>query len=154
MKNSKKKELSLKAQAIAELVSAAVMILLFIGKMYENIFHNRALHNIINYTSPLIFVIIAAICVVSAKYNKQPNDELSRELTLKATEIAVKIELCVAVFCGIIMHLQGNRRHFEYYRIMGSDVCIFGVFLCGVYLAAKNIAFLWFDRTPKAEEEE
>lgn len=154
MKNKGRKTLSLKAQAVSELILAMIMIVLFIGKMYENIFHSRALHNIINYGAPFIIIAISSVFVIAVKFRYQPNDELSRELTLKATEIAVKIELCVAVFCGIIMHLQGNRSGDEYYRIMGSDVCIFGVFLSGVFFAAKSIIFLWLDRTPKAEEEE
>jgi hypothetical protein len=31
---------------------------------------------------------------------------------------------------------------------------MFGVFLCGIFFIAKNIVFLWLDRTPKAEEDE
>ncbi len=154
MKNKGNKILSLKAQAVAELISAMIMVMLFIGKMYENIFHNRALHNIINYSSPLIIVLIVSAFVLMTRYKNQPNDELSRELTLRATEISVKVELIAAVAFGVIMHMQGNRRNIEYFSVMGSDVCMFGVFLVGVYFAAKNIVFLWLDRTPKAEEDE
>ncbi len=154
MKNKGRKTLSLKAQAVSELILAMIMIVLFIGKMYENIFHSRALHNIINYGAPFIIIAISAVFVIAVKFRYQPNDELSRELMMKATDIAVRVELGTALLVGIIMHLHGNHRHFEYYSLTGGDVCMFGVFLCEVFLAAKSIAFLWLDRTPKAEEEE
>lgn len=150
----KKRVLSQKAQAVSEFVSSLVMIIMFICGMLEKIYHTRVFHYIINVLSPLVIVVIVLLCVMSAKYKKQPSDELSRELMLKATDIAVKVELCAAVLVGIFMHLHGNHRHFEYYSIEGSDVCMFGVFLSGVFFAAKSIIFLWLDRTPKAEEEE
>ena len=150
----KKRELSQKAQALSEFVSSMVMIILFICEMLEKIYHTKIAHYIINVLSPLILIGIVFFCVMSSKYKKQPSDELSRELMLKATDIAVRVELGTALLVGIIMHLHGNHRHFEYYSLTGGDVCIFAVFLCGVFLAAKNIVFLWLDRTPKAEEEE
>ncbi len=150
----KKRVLSQKAQALSEFVSSMVMIILFICGMLEKIYHTRVFHYIINVLSPLILIGIVFFCAMSTKYKKQPSDELSRELMLKATDIAVRVELCAALLVGIFMHLHGNHRHFEYYSIEGSDVCIFAVFLCGVFLAAKNITFLWLDRTPKAEEDE
>ncbi|WP_303837984.1 hypothetical protein [Ruminococcus flavefaciens] len=149
-----KKMMSQKAQAALEIVPALVLIMLFICKILENINHTRTLHNILNAMSPLIIVVTAVLFIWSSRYGKQPSDELSRELTLKATAVAVKAELCAAVIVGIFMHLQGNRRHDEYFRITGGDVCMFGVFLCGVFFIAKNITFLWLDRTPKAEEDE
>ena len=150
----KKKVMSQKAQAVSEIIAAMVQIVLFICKILENINHTRALHNILNVMSPVIIAAIIILIVWSSRYGKQPGDELSRELTLKATAVAVKAELCIAMFAGIFMHLHGNYRHDEYYSITGSDVVLFAVFLCGVFFIVKNIVFLWLDRTPKAEEEE
>ena len=150
----KKKELSQKAQAVSEFVSAMVMIILFICKILEKTNHTELMHNILSVMSLLAFIGVAFYVFLESKYKKQPSDELSRELMLKATYLAVKVELIAAVLVGIFMHLHGNHRHFEYYSITGGDVCAFAVFLCGVFFAVKNIVFLWLDRTPKAEEEE
>lgn len=150
----KKRVVSQKAQAAFEIVPAAVLIMLFICKILENINHTETLHNILNAMSPLIIVLIVILFIWSSRYGKQPSDELSRELMLKATAVAVKAVLFAAVAVGFFMHLHGNYRHDEYYSITGGDVCMFAVFLCGIFLIVKNIAFLWLDRTPKAEEEE
>ncbi|MBO4492986.1 MAG: hypothetical protein J5724_01220 [Ruminococcus sp.] len=155
MENStKKKVISQKAQAVSELVSAVIMIILFICKILEDLNYTKAMHNILNIMSPLLLIAIAVFLLWSKRYEKQPSDELSRELMLRSTAIAVKAELCAAIAVGVYMHLQGNYRHDEYYSITGSDIVMFGVFLCGIFFIVKDCIFLWLDRTPKAEDDE
>ena len=130
------------------------MIGMFTVGMLEKINHTRTLHTIIKISFPFIVIAMLILFFWSSKYKKQPSDELSSALSLRATAAAVKIELCTAAVVGVFMHMHGNHRHFEYYSITGIDVCMFAFFLSGIFFAAKNIAFLWLDRTPKAEEDE
>ena len=154
MKNSNVKMISQKKQAVINIVMGCLIILMVIIKLIGKMQHSTVLQNVSNIVFPFALGIIIFIFGVSLNRRKQTSDELSRELMLRAGSITLFIELFVIIAMGIAMEIIGSSRGNVKFGIEGIDVMLFGTFICGVNIAARNAVFLWLDRIPKAEEEE
>ncbi|HPY86100.1 MAG TPA: hypothetical protein PLS20_13855 [Ruminococcus flavefaciens] len=154
MKSNEKKILSQKTQSVINFIIGVLIVLMFIIGALGKMQHSEVLHNISNIFFPFALAMIMFIFGVSLNRRKQPEDELSRELMLKAGSAAIFFVLLAILVFGIAMDVIGSARDNPKFSIEGSDVVMFGQFICGVYIAAKSAVFLWLDRTPKGEEEE
>ena len=151
MKSNEKKILSQKTQSVINFIIGVLIVLMFIIGALGKMQHSEVLHNISNIFFPFALGMIMFIFGVSLNRRKQPEDELSRELMLKAGSAAIFFVLLAILVFGITMDVIGSARDNPKFSI---DVVMFGQFVCGVYMAAKSAVFLWLDRTPKGEEEE
>lgn len=154
MKNKEKKIISQKKQAVIGFIIGIINVLMFMIGTLEKMQHSTMLDNISDIFFPFAFGMLILIFGVSLSSKKQPGDELSRELMLKAGAIAIIFELLAVLVWGIGMDIIGSVRGNSKFSIEGNDVVMFVQLMGGVYIAARSAIFLWLDRTPKAEEDE
>lgn len=154
MKKNNERLLSQKTQAVINLTSGVMIILMVligeIGKMQ----HSTVLNNISKILFPFALGAFMLVFGVVLNNERQRGDELSKELMHKAGSLSIFFEvfavLAVAIAFEIMCHLSGNYQ----FSIETNDILMFGTFLCGVNLAARSGIFLWLDRTPRTEEDE
>lgn len=148
------KMISQKTQAVINLIIGIMIALIFIAEVIGRIMNSTVLHNVSSIFFPFAIGITMFVVGVSLERRKQPGDELSKELMLKAGSLALYFEVCAVAALGIAMEIAGSLRGNYKFSIEGKDVLMFATFICGVNLAARSVVFLWLDKTPKDWNEE
>lgn len=154
VKNNTQKILTLKHQAIINLVFGMMLV---VGVALFD-FGIIPLDRLSDKAAGILFLgIIIAILgfmIFTAKYKNQPEDELSKELMLKASAKAIYfVILSVALLstCVMLYEFKTNKNGIT---VNNTTILELATFLSGVYEVAKNSIFLWLDRTPKDWNEE
>lgn len=150
-KADSRKPVTFRAQAVINLIFALLsMVIIVVGIITKYLHKTEA----VDVFFVAVLVSIGVFCIVMTRFKKEPADELAKELMTKATAYSVNGVLAAAMLVGIIMHLEGNRRHIESYSITGEYVVWFAYLLTMLQGIMKNAIYLWLDRTPASDEEE
>lgn len=154
MKVNEKKILTQHGQAFVNLIWGIAMVLLPIATTIRKHFNSNT--NGIFYRSMNMLAAFCALLLIlyTSGLKKQPEDELSQSLMLKATATAAYVEIFAVAALSTGMLVTGILRNDETFSVTSFDVLNLAMFLCGVYHIARNAIFLWLDRTPKECDEE
>lgn len=154
MKNNTQKILTLKHQAIINLVFGMMLVVGVALFDFGIIPLDRLSDKAADIIFPGIIIAVLGFMIFTAKYKNQPEDELSKELMLKASVKSVYFEsLSVGIIglCVLIYEIKTNKSGIT---VNGNTILHLAVFLGAVYEVAKDVIFLWLDRTPKDWNEE
>lgn len=149
-KTDPRKSISVKGQAVVNLMFGAVVMALAVIALISRTSGS------IRQQTPLFMAAIAVYLVllfIMVRYKKEPGDELSKELKLKADAYTAKGLIVATIVFGMILQMACNHSHKVSVEITGEVVMWYGYLMLGAYHVLSNAFYLGLDRTPEAEEE-
>lgn len=149
-KTDPRKSMSIRGQALVNLLLGAVMMALAVIAMVSRTSGS------IRQQTPLFAAAIAVYAVlllIIGRYKKEPDDELSKEYKLKADAYTAKGLIVATMVFGLFIQMACNRSHKDTVGITGEMVMWYGYLMMGAYHVLRNAFYIRFDRTPDGEEE-
>ncbi|ADU20902.1 hypothetical protein [Ruminococcus albus] len=147
-KTDPRKSMSVKGQALMNLLLGALMMAHAVIALISRTSGS------IRQQTPLFLSAIAVYVVllfIMGRYKKEPEDELSKDLKLKADAYTAHGLIVATMVYGIVLQTAGN--HVHKVSITGEMIMWFGYLMIGTYHVLRNAIYLRLDRTPESEEE-
>ena len=148
-RNDPRKPVSQKGQAIANLICGVVIfamsMLMMLGIKAPDVPSEAVLI--------LAGAAFAVMVFFEVRYKKEPADELSKELMMKATSYSAYAQIIVMWLGGFITMMAANKSDKDYIMVNSDNLMGVTMMLMGVYLMVRNGVYIWLDRTPADEEE-
>ena len=145
-KTDPRKPVSQKGQAAVNAVYGIIIILISAFAVYAKECLTKSTTNKVY---AMLLAVLVGFAIMTARFKKEPADELSKELMQKATAYSAWAEAFFVLAVGVAMSLTGK----ETFEITSTHVMTLAYALCGVYHLSRNAIYLWLDRTPGGEEE-
>ncbi|MBQ8966367.1 hypothetical protein [Ruminococcus sp.] len=149
-KDDPRKPVSQRGQALMNLICGVIIfamaMLMTLGIKADNIPSSVPLAAIV--------LFMAVMGYFEVRHKKEPADELSKELMLKATSYSAYAMIITVWALGFITTLISNKRGEEFIRVNSDNLMGLTMLLLGVYLIVRNAAYLLLDKAPAEDEEE